>query len=82
MTYYFWDPVDDNVIEEYDENGDVTDTYAYDANGNQQIVEQPDGALTTAVWDYENQNARVELPNGSRVTMMYNADNRRVRRDV
>jgi len=57
-------------------------TYTYDANGNQQIVEEPSGARTTHTWDYENQPTLVELSTGSRVTMTYNADNRRVSKET
>jgi hypothetical protein len=29
-------------------------TYTFDANGNQQIVRNPDGTRTTTTWDFEN----------------------------
>jgi YD repeat-containing protein len=53
-------------------------TYTFDANGNQQIVREPNGNRTTNTWNYENQMTLTELPTGQRVTMAYNADNRRV----
>jgi YD repeat-containing protein len=55
--------------------------YTFDANGNQQIVQSPNGGRTTYIWDYENQTTLVQLPTGAPVTMAYNADNRRVRKE-
>ena len=43
-------------------------TYAFDANGNQQIVESPGGQRTTNSWGYENGLSAVAMPDGSRVT--------------
>src|SRR5262249_25734899 len=56
-------------------------TYAFDPDGNQQLVIIPNGDRTTTTWDFENQPIRVEQPSGLRVTMLYNADNRRVWKD-
>ena len=56
--------------------------YPFGRNGNQRIVEEPDGGLTTYTWDHENQTRLVELPTGARVTMAYNADSRRVRKET
>ena len=56
-------------------------TYTFDADGNQQVVEQPSGDRTTNVWDYENRMTAVQLPSGSPVTMSYSPDNRRVSRE-
>ena len=37
-------------------------TYAYDADGNQQVVEEPSGDITTQSWSYENKLIQVEQP--------------------
>ncbi|MBD3675812.1 MAG: hypothetical protein HUJ26_20075 [Planctomycetaceae bacterium] len=59
-----------------DANG--TTTYMFDADGNQQIVEEPNGDLTTYSWDYENKNTLIQLPTLSRETMSFNPDGIRV----
>lgn len=56
-------------------------TYTFDANGNQQVVRNPDNTRTTTTWDYENQPTLYKLSTGARVTMAYNADNQRTRKD-
>ena len=65
----------------YSEGSIGKTTYAFDADGNQQIVEEPNGDRTTTIWDYENQSTLYQLPSGALVTMSYNADNRRVRKE-
>ena len=49
-------------------------TYTFDANGNQQIVQEPSGARTTTTGNYENQPTLFIMPDGSRVTISYNAN--------
>ena len=56
-------------------------TYTFDADRNQQIVQQPNGDRTTNIWDYENRLKAVALPDATRVSMSYNAENRRVSRE-
>lgn len=58
-----------------------TAAYAFDMNGNQQIVVEPPGQRSTWVWDYENHPVLVVLSSGFRITMTYNAIFRRVRRE-
>jgi uncharacterized protein RhaS with RHS repeats len=55
-----------------------TTSYTFDEDGNQQIVEEPNGDRSTYSWDYENKNSAVRLPDGSRVTMSFNPDGIRV----
>lgn len=59
-----------------------TTTYIFDANGNQQVVEEPAGGRTTNTWDFENLNTEVELPSGSMATYTWNADAHRVAKNV
>lgn len=66
-----------NQLETSSDASGVTN-YTFDADGNQQIVDAPNGDRTTTSWDFENQSTLVILPNGSRVTMEYNANYRRV----
>ena len=56
-------------------------TCTFDADGNQQIVEQPNGDRTTNVWDYENRLTATQKADGTNVTMTYTPDNRRVTRE-
>ncbi|MEQ9586804.1 MAG: RHS repeat-associated core domain-containing protein, partial [Parvibaculaceae bacterium] len=56
-------------------------TYTFDADGNQQVVEQPDNYRTTNVWDYENRLMNVVLPDGTRSTITYQPNNLRVTSD-
>ena len=58
-----------------------TTTYTFDADGNQQIVEEPGGGRTTTTCNYENQPTLTVKPDASRITTTYNADNRRVQLD-
>ncbi|MCA9177978.1 MAG: hypothetical protein KDB14_26120 [Planctomycetales bacterium] len=74
-TTYTYD--DANRLEA-SEDASGTTAYSFDANGNQQVVEAPDGGRTTYGWDYENQMVLTVLPTGARVTSQYNASNRRV----
>ena len=53
-------------------------TYTFDANGNQEVVLEPNADRTTTTWDYENQPRAYEKPTNALTTMTYNADNRRV----
>jgi RHS repeat-associated protein len=57
-------------------------TYTFDNNGNQQIVEAPNGDRTTNTWDYENLTTKVEQPGNSVSTYTWNADNHRVGKNV
>jgi YD repeat-containing protein len=55
----------------------------FDANGNQQVVKNPDGTRVTTTWNYENQPTRHNQPSNLTfpvVTMAYNADNQRVQK--
>ncbi len=55
----------------------------FDANGNQQIVKNPDGTRVTTTWNFENQPAQYNQPGNLTypvVTMAYNADNQRVQK--
>jgi YD repeat-containing protein len=56
-------------------------TYTFDADGNRQVVEQPNGDRTTNVWDYENRLTATQKAGGTNVTMTYTPDNRRVTRE-
>lgn len=56
-------------------------TYTFDADGNQQIVQEPTEDRTTNVWDYENQLIEVQNADGTRSTMTYNPDFRRVAKE-
>lgn len=51
-----------------------TTTYAFDADGNQELVVAPDGTRTTTTWDYENKPTLTQLSAGIRNTFTYNAD--------
>lgn len=60
-------------------------TYVFDANGNQQIVKNPDGTRVTTTWDFENQPTQYNQPTNTTypvVTMAYNADNQRVQKQA
>ena len=76
---YAYDPAN-QLVSSVDSTG--TTTYAFDANGNQQIVESPGGQRTTNSWGYENGLTAVAMPDGSRVTYTYNADDVRSDRDA
>ena len=54
-------------------------TYTFDADGNQHVVQTPNGDRTTNVWDYENKLVGVQHPAGSRETMAYDPDGKRVK---
>ena len=56
-------------------------TYTFDANGNQQSVQEPFGARATTTGNYEIQPTLFRMPDGSRVTMTYHTNNRRVDRE-
>jgi YD repeat-containing protein len=58
-------------------------TYVFDANGNQQVVKNPDGTRVTTTWNFENQPTQYNQPSNLTcpvVTMAYNADNQRVQK--
>jgi YD repeat-containing protein len=59
-----------------------TTNYTFDAAGNQQVIESPDGTRTTYTWSYENQPTQVENGSGVIQAAQYNADNRRVRKET
>ena len=63
----------------YSEDASGRTTYTFDADGNQEVVEQPSGERTTYAWDYENRMTSVRLPSGVRNTMAYDADGLRVK---
>ncbi len=48
-----------------------TTTYTYDANGNQETIEEPSGDLKTNTWDGENRLIQVEHPSGDIITYAY-----------
>ncbi|MBL8819899.1 MAG: RHS repeat protein [Planctomyces sp.] len=56
-------------------------TMTYDANGNQETIEEPSGDLTTNTWDGENRLIQVEHPSGDIITYAYNGDGLRVLQD-
>ncbi len=56
-------------------------TYTFDANGNQRLVQSPNGGIRTNTWNYENQRTLVQLASGARVTMGYTAKSRRIRKE-
>ena len=56
-------------------------SYTYDANGNQLIILEPSGDLTTNVWDGENRLVEVHHPSGDILTYAYNGDGLRVWQD-
>src|SRR5262249_40460515 len=58
-------------------------TYVFDANGNQQVVRNPDGTRVTTTWNYESQPTKYSQPANVTypvVTMAYNADSQRVQK--
>ncbi len=63
----------------YSEDASGRTTYTFDADGNQEVVEQPSGDRTTYAWDYENRMTSAQLPSGVRNTMAYEPDGLRVK---
>ncbi|MCA9178154.1 MAG: hypothetical protein KDB14_27005, partial [Planctomycetales bacterium] len=64
-TTYTYDAA--NQLEASEDSTGVTN-YTFDANGNQHVVEAPDGTKATHGWDCENQTVLTELPAGVKVT--------------
>ncbi|MBL8820592.1 MAG: hypothetical protein JNL58_31510 [Planctomyces sp.] len=58
-----------------------TTTYTYDANGNQETIEEPSGDITTNTWNGENRLVRIEHPDGTETNYRYNGDGLRVAED-
>ncbi len=72
---------DDNRLRTSDHDTLGVTTFSYDANGNQTLVEEPDGDRATSTWDLENQRTLLELPNGTVVTSAFNALGRRIKEE-
>ncbi|REJ91914.1 MAG: RHS repeat protein [Planctomycetota bacterium] len=64
---------------QWSEDASGRTTYAFDADGNQELVIEPSGDRTTTAWDYENRTTLVQLPSGIRNTMAYDPDGLRVK---
>ena len=56
-----------------------TTTFTYDGNGNQTVVQKPNGDRTTQVWDYENRLVKTIQPSGGVTSMAYDADGLRLK---
>jgi YD repeat-containing protein len=54
-------------------------TYSFDEDGNQKVVEAPNGDRTTNTWDGENRITSVQQPDGTRNTMAYEPGGLRVK---
>ena len=54
-------------------------TFTYDGNGNQTVVQKPNGDRTTQVWDYENRLIKTIQPTGGITSMEYDADGLRLK---
>ena len=54
----------------------------FDANGNQQIVVEPNADRTTTTWDYENLTTRVALPFGTVATYTWNGHSHHITKNV
>ncbi len=63
---------------EWSEDATGRTTYAFDADGNQELVQEPGGDRTTTSWDYENRTTLVQLSSGVRNTMAYEPGGLRV----
>jgi RHS repeat-associated protein len=70
VTDWSYDGADQLVTET---EGAAVTAYAFDRNGNQQVVTAPDGSRTTYAWDPENRLTEIALADGSRNTMSYRA---------
>ena len=56
-----------------------TTTFTYDGNGNQTVVQKPNGDRTTQIWDYENRLIKTIQPSGGVTSMAYDADGLRLK---
>ena len=61
------------------EDNSGTTTFTYDGNGNQTVVQKPNGDRTTQIWDYENRLVKTVQPSGGVTSMAYDADGLRVK---
>ena len=61
------------------EDAGGTTTFSYDGNGNQTVVQKPNGDRTTQVWDYENRLIKTIQPSGGVTSMAYDADGLRLK---
>ena len=60
--------------------GGIT-SYIYDGNGNQTVVQKPNGDRTTQGWDYGNRLIRTIQPTGGVTSMAYDADGLRLKKE-
>ncbi len=63
------------------EDNTGTTTFTYDGNGNQTVVQKPNGDRTTQVWDYENRLVKTIQPTGGVTSMAYDADGLRLKKE-
>ena len=63
------------------EDNTGTTTFTYDGNGNQTVVQKPNGDRTTQVWDYENRLIKTIQPSGGVTSMAYDADGLRLKKE-
>ncbi len=61
-----------------EDTGGIT-SFTYDGNGNQTVVQKPNGDRTTQVWDYENRLVKTIQPSGGVTSMAYDADGLRLK---
>ena len=61
------------------EDNSGTTTFTYDGNGNQTVVQKPNGDRTTQIWDYENRLIKTIQPSGGVTSMAYDADGLRLK---
>ncbi len=67
-----------NQLATSEDAGGIT-SYVYDGNGNQTVVQKPNGDRTTQVWDYENRLIKTIQPSGGVTSMAYDADGLRLK---
>ena len=58
-----------------------TTTFTYDGNGNQTVIQKPNGDRTTQIWDYENRLVKTIQPSGGVTSMAYDADGLRLKKE-
>ena len=56
-----------------------TTTFTYDGNGNQTVVQKPNGDRTTQIWDYEKRLVKTIQPSGGVTSIAYDADGLRLK---
>ncbi|MEQ8787151.1 MAG: RHS repeat-associated core domain-containing protein [Pirellulaceae bacterium] len=59
-TYYFWDPIEDNVIEEYDENGDTIVRYETEPELHGNLISQERDGVAS-YYHYDGQGSTLAL---------------------